>query len=191
MTRDKKKKIIEKYNASSQFYDSRYNLIQREKFEVVLSQIKFSNKLVLDAGCGTGLLYDYIPINNSKTQTPFVSIDISWGMLKELKNKLKLLNKKTFISPILSDIEHMPIRNNIFDVIFSFTSFQNLLEIKKGFLELIRVSKPGAEINLSILKKDSRLDLLISFMKPFFSDFRKLNNKKLEDVIIYGTVSKD
>ncbi|TFG24703.1 MAG: class I SAM-dependent methyltransferase [Promethearchaeota archaeon] len=191
MTTDKKKSIIDKYNASSQSYDARYNIIQREKFEFVLNQFNFSKKLVLDAGCGTGLLYDFISINKSKQRAQFLSLDISWGMLIELKNKQRLVKKKVFILPILSDIEHMPIRNNIFDAIVSFTSFQNLSKIKKGFLEVVRVSKPRAEIILSILKKDKRINLFISFIKPFFSEFRKLNNKNLEDIIIYGILLKD
>ena len=191
MTTDKKKSIIDKYNSSSQFYDTRYNLIQREKFEFVLNQFKFSKKLVLDAGCGTGLLYDFISINKSKTSAKYVSLDISWGMLIEMKNKQRLLEKKVFILPILSDIEHIPIRNNVFDAILSFTSFQNLSEVEQGFTELVRVAKPGAEIILSILKKDPRINSFISFIKPYFSDFRKLNNKKLEDIIIHGKLSKE
>ena len=186
MTTDKKKSIIDKYNASSQIYDARYNLIQREKFEFVLNQFNFPKRLVLDAGCGTGLLYDFLSINKSKGRAQFVSLDISWGMLIELKNKQRLVKKKFFILPILSDIEHMPVRNNIFDAILSFTSFQNLSKMKEGFLELVRVSKPRTEIILSILKKDKRINLFISFIKPFFSEFRILNNEKLEDIIIHG-----
>ena len=190
MTTDKKKRIINKYNSSSQFYDARYTLIQREKFDIILDHFKFSKRLVLDAGCGTGLLYDFISLNKFRLHTEFVSLDISWGMLIELKKKQKLMKKEVSILPILSDIEHMPIRNNVFDAILSFTCFQNLSEMKQGFLELMRVSKPGAEIILSILKKDSRINSFISFIKPFFSEFRELTNKNLEDIIIHGKFLK-
>ena len=111
-------------------------------------------------------------------------------MLKKLKYKQKVLKKKISISPILSDIENIPIRNDIFDAIVSYTSLQNLEDVKKGFLELIRVSKSDAEINLSILKKDNRIDSLVAFIKPFFNDFCRVTNNNLEDTFIKGIVSK-
>jgi ubiquinone/menaquinone biosynthesis C-methylase UbiE len=190
LKRDKKKKIIERYNNSSQFYDKRYNLIQREKFEFSLRRFDYSEKYVLDAGCGTGLIYEFISLNEKKVRNRFISIDISINMLKKLKNKQQFLKNNLSISPILSDIENIPIRNDIFDVIISFTSFQNLDDVKKGFLELVRVSKIGTEINVSILKKDKRIDSLMSFIKPFFYDIYKSTNENLEDVFIKGKLSK-
>jgi ubiquinone/menaquinone biosynthesis C-methylase UbiE len=190
LKRDKKKKIIERYNNSSQFYDKRYNLIQREKFEFFLSQFDYFEKYILDAGCGTGLIYEFISLSEKKVRNRFISIDISINMLKKLKNKQKILKNKLSISPILSDIENIPIRNNIIDGIISFTSFQNLGDVKKGFLELVRVSKLGTEINLSILKKDKRIDSFVAFIKPFFYDFYKSTNENLEDAFIKGKLSK-
>ena len=190
MKSDKKKKIIESYNISSQFYDDRYNLIQREKFEFGLSQFNYFEKYVLDAGCGTGLLYEFISFRENEIHNRFISLDISIKMLKKLKYKQNVLKKKKSISPILSDIENIPIRNDIFDSIVSYTSLQNLEDVKKGILELIRVSKSGAEINLSILKKDKRIDSLVAFIKPFFNDFCRVTNNNLEDTFIKGIVSK-
>jgi len=187
---DKKQKIIESYNKSSQFYDKRYNLIQRKKFEFSLSRFTYFEKYVLDAGCGTGLLYEFISLRENEIHNRFVSVDISIKMLKKLKYKQKILKNKISISPILSDIENIPIRNDVFDATVSFTSLQNLEDVNKGFLELIRVSKSGAEINLSILKKDNRIDSLIAFIRPFFIDFCRSAHKHLEDVFIKGIVLK-
>ncbi|MFX1419581.1 MAG: hypothetical protein ACFE9N_11735 [Promethearchaeota archaeon] len=55
----KKKKIIEKYNSTSYFYDRRYKLIQEEKYEIVLKNYKMDGKIILDLGSGTGLFYEY------------------------------------------------------------------------------------------------------------------------------------
>ena len=190
MKSDKKKNIIESYNNSSQFYDERYNLLQIEKFEFALNQFNYFGKFVLDAGCGTGLLYEFITLRENEIHNRFVSVDISINMLKKLKNKQKILKKKISILPILSDIENLPIRNEIFDAVVSFTSLQNLEDVKKGFSELIRVSKSGAEINFSILKKDKRIDSLVAYFKSFLIDFYRSTNKNLEDAFIKGIVSK-
>jgi ubiquinone/menaquinone biosynthesis C-methylase UbiE len=186
----KKKKIIECYNNSSHFYDERYNLIQREKFEFTLKRFNYSEKYILDAGCGTGLLYEFISLNKNDILKRFISIDISFEMLKHLKKKQKFLKKKILISPILSDIENMPIRNDIFDAVISFTSFQNLENVKKGFLEIVRVLKSGGEVNISILKKDQRIHSLLAFVKPFLHDLYESTVNNLEDTFIKGKVLK-
>ena len=61
---DKKKIIIEKYNSTSSFYDDRYRKIQNEKFELHFKNTNFNCKTLLDAGCGTGLLFEYISSMN-------------------------------------------------------------------------------------------------------------------------------
>ena len=190
MKSNKKKKIIRRYNDSSHFYDERYSLIQGEKFEFALNRYNYNEKCILDAGCGTGLLYEFISLRSNGIQKRFVSIDISVEMLKKLKKKQKSLQKTIKISPILSDIESIPIRNDIFDAVFSFTSFQNLEDVKRGFLEIIRVSKSNAEIKVSILKKDQRINSLLTFIKPYFYDLYESTVKNLEDIFIEGKVLK-
>ena len=190
MKSNKKKKIIGRYNDTSNFYDERYKIIQKEKFEFALNRYNYFEKCILDAGCGTGLLYEFISLKSNGIQKKFVSIDISVEMLKNLKKKQKSLKKSILISPILSDIENIPIRNDIFDAVFSFTSFQNLEDVKKGIIELIRVSKSNAEIKLSILKKDQRIDSLLAFIKPLFYDLYESTVKNLEDTFIKGKVLK-
>ncbi len=57
---EKKKYIIAKYNSTSSFYDDRYRKIQNEKFEQHFKNTNFNCKTLLDAGCGTGLLFEDI-----------------------------------------------------------------------------------------------------------------------------------
>ncbi|MFX1590929.1 MAG: hypothetical protein ACFFC1_22570, partial [Promethearchaeota archaeon] len=58
---DKKKEIISKYNSTATFYDKRYRKIQEEKYRIILSDFLLEkNKIVLDAGCGSGLLFEFI-----------------------------------------------------------------------------------------------------------------------------------
>lgn len=186
---DKKKKIIESYNSSSEYYDDRYRSLQLEKFELAFKGVNFQSKLILDAGCGTGLLYTHISkkfSNSKKTQSHYICLDISFNMVKKVKIKEEFKEEMPQINLILSDMENLPFREKIFDVIVSLTSLQNLPNIFQGILELMRVSKRKTEFYLSILKKDARLEEVISKFKPYVDDFTIINNEELEDLIIQG-----
>ena len=152
---NKKKIIIEKYNASSQFYDKRYRKIQEEKYEIVLRNYRANGKLILDLGCGTGLFFSFLAeslFNYEKIKYTYIALDISWNMLLRFKSKINN-TKKNSVDLILSDIEYLPFRENKFCSIFSLTSFQNLPHIPKGIEESLRVGKNNADYKFSILKK--------------------------------------
>ena len=185
----KKKNIIDSYNSSFEHYDDRYRSIQLQKYELAFKGTNFESKLILDAGCGTGLLYVHLSEHLSKSKnfrTCLICLDISLNMLKKIKIKNEFNEKKAHVSLILSDMENLPFRENFFDLIVSITSLQNLPDIFQGLTELIRISKRGTEFYLSILKKDTRLKKLISKFEPYFDDFMIINNEELEDFIIQG-----
>lgn len=193
-TSNKKKKIIENYNLSAYFYDKRYKEIQEKKYNKVLNNYQLKEKKVLDVGCGTGLLIEFIlnsGIYNGNLKCNFVAIDISWNMLLEFKSKLFRLKDKTNISLMLSDIENLPFRDNIFNLIFSFTSFQNLPGTYEGIQELFRVALINSDLKFSILKKKLDLDALIDFLKPNVKDLEIISEEFLEDIIIQGIISKE
>ena len=173
---DKKNRIIDKYNSSSFFYDKRYRAIQEEKYEIVLNNYIGNEKLILDMGCGTGLLFEHILkliLEREVIRINYVALDISWNMLLEFKSKIFKMKKRRF-SPhlILADIEYLPFKENIFFSIFSLTSFQNLPQIHKGLHELFRISKNKAEFKFSILKKNLELELLLEILRPIIKDLK-------------------
>ena len=192
---DKKKEIINKYDATSDYYDRRYSEIQYKKYEIVLKDFILRDKVILDAGCGTGLLYNFI-INSIEKDNYikyfYVGSDISINMLKNFELKLDDKNNKfkCKIHLLLADLENLPIRNNIFDSIFSLTSLQNLPHIIDGFKELFRVIKDDADIKFSILKKNLDLNKLVSILKPKIYDLQIINKEIIEDVIIQGKTLK-
>jgi ubiquinone/menaquinone biosynthesis C-methylase UbiE len=190
---DKKKEIIKKYNSTSHFYDKRYTQIQYEKFEIILNSFKFSEKILLDAGCGTGLLLQYI-IQFLKTDDfSYVATDISLKMLKIFSSKVKEISKKKFqrrLNLILSDLENLPFRNNVFHSVFAPTSLQNLPSIQNGIEEIIRTAKNNADLKLTILKKKLDIEKLKPFLKPKVVKLEILNLNNVEDVIIQGIVNK-
>lgn len=186
---DKKKEIINKYNATSDYYERRYSEIQYKKYEIVLKDFILRDKVILDAGCGTGLLYDFIISSIEQTKTAYysyIAIDISINMLKIFKSKnfnkdKKIRNK---LNLVLSDLENLPIRGNIVNSVLSLTSLQNLPHINDGVKETLRVAKD--EIKISILKKKLDLNQLISVLKPRIYDLEIIDKETIEDVIIQG-----
>ena len=188
---NKKKEIITKYNSTSDYYERRYKEIQYNKYKIVLESYTVGEKIILDAGCGTGLLYDFIINSLEQIKTEFysyIAIDISINMLKIFKSKnfnkdKKIRNK---IHLILSDLENLPIRSNIFNSVFSLTSLQNLPHIINGVKEMLRVVKDDADIKFSILNKNLDLNKLISLLKSKIFELQILNKEIVEDVIIQG-----
>jgi len=191
---DKKKRIIDKYNSTSYFYDKRYRALQSEKYEIVFNNYSVNCKIILDMGCGTGLLFEYILkliLDKEGIRCNYVALDISWNMLLEFKAKvINLEKRKNSLNLILSDIECLPFRENTFYSIFSLTSFQNLPNIKNGIEELYRVCKHDADFKFSILKKNLEIEKLLEILKPKIEDLNLTKKENLEDIVIQGKVSK-
>ena len=191
---EKKKNIIAKYNSTSRFYDDRYRNIQNSKFKLLLKNFKFDDKIILDAGCGTGLLFEFFLRFNQRMlnrKLRYIGLDISWKMLKQFLYKI---NKRTSIKRvnlILGDIENLPFREEKIHQIFAVTSFQNLYNIEKGLKELIRVGQHGTSLNLSILGKNLNLDSIYSFLKSETANLNLITLEKVEDVIIQGNLLKE
>jgi ubiquinone/menaquinone biosynthesis C-methylase UbiE len=188
----KKQEIIHKYNQTSDFYDGRYLTIQQDKFRLILKDIIFNDKLILDAGCGTGLLFEYIEGLFEKSDIPsihYVGVDISINMLKKFHSKC---NQKVIkFNLILSDLENLPFRENKFTLLFSFTSLQNLPDIIQGLKESFRVVIEGANVNFSILRKKLDKEILKGIFTPQIKDMKIIDLESVEDILFRGKASKE
>ncbi len=191
---DKKREIINKYNSTSHFYDKRYSIIQTEKYNYSFKDYSVNGKIILDAGCGTGLLYEYLfdlIKKNKRISCIYIANDISWNMLTEFKSKIVNRKKRFEANLILSDIENLPIRECTFQSVFSLTAIQNLPSTLDGLKELLRVAKNNSDVIFSILKKKIELNEIILFLKPYVKDLKIIDKEKIEDIIINGRVLKN
>lgn len=121
----KQRDIKQRYDLTADVYDKRYKDIQFEKFKLMLQDIQLRGK-ILDHGCGTGLLAEFLQAK------PF-GIDISFKMLKKAKQRGELI--------VQGDLEHLPFKDNVFDNVLSFTALQNTKHPDKALDELKRITK--------------------------------------------------
>ncbi|GAH32116.1 unnamed protein product [marine sediment metagenome] len=190
--KNKKQEIINKYNQTSEFYDRRYVKIQQDKFSLILKDNSIYEKLILDAGCGTGLLFGVIDNSFEKsniTDFHYVGVDISINMLKRFHSKLD--QKVKNVNLILTDLENLPFRENKFTLLFSFTSLQNLPDVIEGVKESFRVVKDGTDVNFSILRKKLNKERLKVLLKPLIKYMKIIDIESIEDVLFTGKALKE
>jgi len=146
--------------------------------------------VVLDNGCGTGILFDYLDKYNCRT----IGIDISKGMIEKSRKSNKPL--------ICGDSQFLPFKEKSFDIIFGRSLLHHLLDPKNGIEEMRRVVKKNGKIiladtNNSIL---SRLPRKIAKKGEHFSEdhknfsFAELLNMvgsgfKITDIYFFGYIA--
>ncbi|MCX6311726.1 MAG: bifunctional demethylmenaquinone methyltransferase/2-methoxy-6-polyprenyl-1,4-benzoquinol methylase UbiE [Bacteroidetes bacterium] len=103
--------------------------------------IPFDPKFLLDVATGTG---DFaIEANKRLNPTKIIGVDISEGMMKFGREKLKKLKLDSKIELKLGDSENLPFSDNSFDAITVGFGVRNFETLEKGMAGMFRVLKPG------------------------------------------------
>lgn len=151
----------DKYDATAYSYDEVYKAEQYMKYMVALSKIP-PHGTVLDAGCGTGLLVEYLyglHILQNKVSR-YVCLDLSRGMLEHAVQRLaKLPECHGKCHVIEGDVENLPFPDNRFDIVYSFTVLDLVDNPYRAADELRRVSR--GPVIVSMLKKLHVKDLFV------------------------------
>jgi len=156
---DKKREVMQRYDLTAHIYDMRYAEEQCAKIEATLEGLSFKQgSLVLDAGCGTGILFDYI---GYKVET-IVGLDISRRILLQAKKRAKNFSK---VNLILADADNMPLKENVFSHVFAITLIQNTPNPTKTLNEIRRVAKEDVAIVVTGLKKTFTLESFEGFLR--------------------------
>jgi len=162
----KGRRIRERYEATAKGYDELYRAEQYEKFSVALKRVN-PRGLVLDAGCGTGLLAEYMRVSGYLDNIDgYYCLDYSHNMLKIAKWRL------THICPIKcyvieGNVMHLPFPDNIFDVTYSFTVLDLVDNLDIAVNELLRVTR--GPVVASFLKRLPYKDRIIIMGKPILA----------------------
>ena len=141
-----KRRVKRRYDLTSEMYEGLYAEEQKAKYKAALENLEFAGGVVLDLGCGSGLLFNEV----SSQSKMIVGLDISGKLLLKAKDQADK-SKKVFV--LQADADHLPFKDASFDVIFAFTVLQNLPKPDVTLKELERVNKRGGRIVVTGLKK--------------------------------------
>ena len=112
---DQKRKTMRRYDLTAQMYEERYAEEQAVKYQAALEHLNIvRHSSVLDIGCGTGLLFSYVV---AEAQT-VVGVDISRLLLLQAKERARDFRN---VHLVQADADHLPFKNNNFNVVFAFT----------------------------------------------------------------------
>jgi len=142
----KKRDIMRRYDVTAQIYDVRYAEEQTAKIKAALKHVKNISDAILDAGCGTGVLFAHV---EEKTRI-IVGLDISRKSLIEARTRARA---HTNVSLIWADADNMPLKDGMFDKVFAMTLIQNAPSPAETLKEIRRVAKDDAQIIVTGLKK--------------------------------------
>ena len=108
------------------------------------------NMQVLEIGCGSGAFTTFVARAIGKKGKVY-ALDIQQEMLDQLK--AKLLSKQNSninnVELVNSSAYKIPFKNNIFDLVYMVSVFQEIPDGMKAFDEIKRVLKPGGLLAIS------------------------------------------
>ena len=145
---DKKREVMHSYDRLAAVYDAQYAEEQNAKIKAALNHVNLKgDSLVLDAGCGTGLLFEHI----GGSIKLLAGLDISLKILKKAKKRVKRFPDVTLIR---ADVDFLPFQKGVFDGIFAITLLQNTPNPILTLHEMKRVGKRPSIIVVTGLKKE-------------------------------------
>jgi len=154
-----KRKAMHHYDQLAQVYDIQYAEEQNAKIEAALNNTKpGENELVLDLGCGTGLLFEQV----AKSTGLLVGTDISSKILQEAKKRVKRFPNTAILR---ADADYTPLQNQTFDCVFAVTLLQNMPNPLKTLQEVKRVGKSQSTIIITGLKKKFSQERFMKLLK--------------------------
>jgi ubiquinone/menaquinone biosynthesis C-methylase UbiE len=152
--------IRERYEATCTGYDELYRAEQYAKYKVALSRVP-PRGVVLDAGCGTALLAEYMASRGLLSGLDaYVCLDYSPCMLSIAAWRLSKLCPPGRCLAVLGNVERLPFPPSSFDVVYSFTVLDLVDELLGSARELLRVSR--GPVVASLMKRLRYKDILIA-----------------------------
>lgn len=165
-----KRDSMQHYDITAKSYDEQYAEEQRAKIETALKNVEFNkNSLILDCGCGTGLLFEYV----AKKADMVVGLDLSRKILAEAKRRAKAFSN---VSLVLADADYQPFRNYAFNHVFAVTLLQNMPNPEKTLAEIFRVAENDAYIIVTGLKKKFSSDDFEGLLRKFGLNLIDISN---------------
>jgi malonyl-CoA O-methyltransferase len=175
------------YNSSAEIQ----KIIAKELASMLNKKKAYKN--ILEIGTGSGFLTENLFLDLSFDK--YIHIDIAYDFLKTFKNSDKHMNKMEYIN---ADVEFLPLKNNVFDLLLSSSTLQWLENPKITIFDLINGLKNTSEFYFSIfgegtffeMKEISKITGFGSVMDMKNSEFYKSILSKIPN-ISYDIAVKD
>lgn len=147
-------------------------ILQKQVREEMLSRLDLVNmqpQFILDAGCGTGAAS--FALQHKFKNAHVVSLDFALPMLQKTKQNLGdlgLINAlKKIFSPkahhlLCADIEHLPLAEKTFGLIWSNLAIQWCNDLDQAFQEFYRVLQPEGLLMFSTFGPDTLKELRVA-----------------------------
>lgn len=110
------------------------------------------NKTVLECGCGTGQLTQFLQLNNNHT----LGIDMSLGSLR-LAVEHKQRNGLERGSFAQMNIFDLAVKDNSFDVVISHGVLHHTFDARKAFSHIVKKVKPGGTVMVGLYNSYARI----------------------------------
>lgn len=131
----------------------------QERIDFPLSAL--CQKLVLDAGCGTGR-YTEVALKHGAV---VIGVDLSYAVDVAFKN----MGGNSNVHFIQADIFKLPFRDCIFDFIFSFGVLHHSLDAAEAFKCLAGLLKPGGKLSIFVYSSYNKGIVYTSAFWRFFT----------------------
>jgi len=160
----RRRQLIELYAQSLDTYDRRYRETQFEKFQHCVIPLRSRIEAVVDVGCGSGLLLEFLvdlwqEIPHPDGQDPggvYVGLDLSRAMLRRGRTKIppRRDSPRLVAGFVEADGNFLPLRRACTHRGFCFSLLQNLPDPVAFLREFARVLAPNpTAVVISELKK--------------------------------------
>jgi ubiquinone/menaquinone biosynthesis C-methylase UbiE len=153
-----KRKVMQRYDLTSEMYEERYAEEQRAKYEEALKHLSVNDCAVLDVGCGTGLFFSHVTTKAKLV----VGVDISRKLLRKAKEQAAVFGN---VFVVQADADHLPFKSAFFDFVFSFTVLQNMPKPSETLNEFKKAIKPHGKVVVTGLKKAIPLEKFMDILE--------------------------
>jgi ubiquinone/menaquinone biosynthesis C-methylase UbiE len=156
MSWKKKRDVRLRYDGEANGYDELYSYEQRMKFELALRRMAFSRRdRILDCGCGIGIFLEKV----AGSVQFAVGVDLSPKMLERAKLRLGQISN---VDLVCADIDFLPFSEGTFRLVFMFTVLLGHTYWGDTISEALRVLRTHGIMTLSVLKKETSRENVLS-----------------------------
>lgn len=127
-------------------------ILAGQAFLAPLLEIGVGKKSILDVGCGDGVHAHVLEAaHDTPGDTDYTGIDISTAALTTARGR------SSHAVLIHADALNIPMKDNVFDTVFSYGVLAYTDDPEKGVREMARVTKPGGLVGLWLCPRESGL----------------------------------